>query len=187
MQFGGVPKYKSNKMGTVAAATSNKRKLDSKCVIAMPKKRGGLPREAKAVAGPVGGAEAGPVVGGAAAGPVVPKGFKALTFPQAKRAGKALEGLTADSLALGDLINEVEKEAYHPFLAPILLPTAKLAQSKLEEVSASVEAMMQDGWIGLFAKSIGEVQPARLAAAGCRGKLQDIVDEHRPVDGNGEG
>jgi hypothetical protein len=77
----------------------------------MPKKRGGLPREAKAVAGPVGGAEAVPVVGGAAAGPVVPKGFKALTFPQAKRAGKALEGLTADSLALGDIINEVEKEA----------------------------------------------------------------------------
>ena len=79
----------------------------------------------------------------------------------------------------------MEKEAYRPFRAPFLLPAARLAQSKLEEVSASVEAMMQDGWIGLFAKSIGEVQPARLAAAGCRGKLQEIVDEHRPVDGNG--
>ena len=80
--------------------------------VATPKKRGGLPREAKAVAGPVGGAGAGPAgVGGAAAGPVMPKGFKALTFNQAKRAGEALEGLTADSLALEDLINEVEKEA----------------------------------------------------------------------------
>lgn len=45
--------------------------------------------------------------------------------------------------------------------------------------------------IGIVAKNMvvvvvgGEVQPARLAAAGCWGKLQDIVDEHRPADGNG--
>ena len=39
--------------------------------------------------------------------------------------------------------------------------------------------------MGIFTKSMEEVQPARLAAAGCRGKLQEIVDEHRPVDGNG--
>ena len=116
---------------------------------------------------------------------MVPKGFKAFTFPQAKRAGKALEGLTADSLALGDLIHELRKEAYRPSLAPFLLPAARLAQSKLEEVSASVEAMMQDGWIGLSTKNIGEVQPARLEAAGCRDKLKEIVDEHRPADGNG--
>ena len=70
------------------------------------------------------------MVGGAEAGPVVPKGFKALTHPQAKRAGETLEGLTADSLALGDLISEVEKEAYRPSLAPFLLFAARLAQSQ---------------------------------------------------------
>ena len=92
-----MPKCKSNKMGTVAAATSNKRKFDSRCVIATPKKRGGLPREAKAVAGPVGGAEAGPAgVGGAAAGPVVPKGFKVLTL----RAGEGSKGKAPKPKAL---------------------------------------------------------------------------------------
>ena len=84
--------------------------------------------------------------------------------------------VVADSVASGALLD---------LLAPFLLPAARLAQPKLEEVSASVEAMMGDDWIGIFAKNMGEVQPARLAAAGCRGKLQDIVDEHRPMDGNG--
>ena len=176
LKYWGVPKYKSAKMAVVAATTSNKRKLDTQCAVAMPKQRGGLPRQAKAVAGPVRDAED---------GPVLPKGYKALTQPQAKRAAKAIEGLTADSLALGELIGEVGKEGYTLFVPPYLLPQAKVAQGALELVSASLEVMMGDDWVGIFAGNLEEVKPARLAAKGFREKLQEIVDEHRPVDGHG--
>ena len=60
-----------------------------------------------------------------------------------------------------------------------------MAQGALEEVSASIEVMMGAEWVGIFAGSLGGVQPARLAAARFRDNIQEIVDEHRPVDGNG--
>ena len=39
--------------------------------------------------------------------------------------------------------------------------------------------------MGIIAWNLEEVKPARLAAKGFREKLQEIVDEHRPVGGNG--
>ena len=60
-----------------------------------------------------------------------------------------------------------------------------MAQGALEEVSASIEVMMAAEWVSIFAGSLEDVKPARLAAVRFREKLQEIVDEHRPVDGNG--
>ena len=66
-----------------------------------------------------------------------------------------------------------------------LLPAVKLRQAALEEVSATLEVMMLDEWVGIFAASFEDVAPARQAAAGVRNKLQEIVDEHRPADAHG--
>ena len=177
VEYWGVPKYQSSNLAKVASAMSNKRKLESQCEVALPKRRGGLPRaEAKTVAVPVGNAEA---------GPAVPKGYKPLTPTQAKRVAKASEALTSDSLALGELIDEVEKEAYARFLPPFLLPLAKVQQAALEEASATLDIISSDAWVGMFATSFEDVAPARQAAAGVRNKLQEIVDEHRPADGHG--
>ena len=177
LEFWGVPKYLSSNLAKVASATSNKRKLESQCEVALPKRRSGLPRaEAKTVACPVGNAEA---------GPAMPEGYKLLTPAQAKRVAKASEFITSDSLALGELIDELEKEAYASFLPPFLLPKARLQQAALEEVSATLEGIHSVEWVGIFAGSWKEVQPARLAAAGLQDKLKEIVDEHRPLDSNG--
>ena len=117
--------------------------------------------------------------------PAFPKCYKALTQPQTKRAAKAIEGLTADSLALGELIGEVGKEGYTLFVPPYLLPQAKVAQGALELVSASLEVMMGADWVGIFAGNLEEVKPARLAAKGFMEKLEEIVAEHRPADVDG--
>ena len=176
LKYWGVPKYKSAKLAVVAATTSNKRELDTQCAVAMPKQRGGLPRQAKAVVGPVGDAEA---------GPVLPKRLQGAHPAAGQEGRKGDRGTHRRFARAGRGHRRVRKDAYTAFVPPYLLPLARVAQGALEEVSASIEVMMGAGWVGIFAGSLGEVHPARLAGARCWDKIQEIVDEHRPVDGHG--
>ena len=163
-----MPQYTSAMTGTVAATSSNKRKLENAGKVVLPKK---LKAKAKAVAGPAEDAEA---------CPELPRGVKPLTQPQAKRVAKTLEAISSDSMELTQLINQVLTEAYVPFLPPYLLLAARVHQGALEELTAPPEAMMADEWAGNFAACWKEAQPARQEFTGSRAKLKHLVNKHGP-------
>ena len=95
-----MPHYKSAKMGTVAATKSTNRKLESECAVFMAKQP-----KAKAAAGPVGDAEA---------CPALPRGVQPLTQLQAKRVAKTIEAISAYSIELAQLIDEVGRSLMLP-------------------------------------------------------------------------
>ena len=62
------------------------------------------------------------------------------------------------------------------------MPAARVHLGALEELTATLEAMMAEEWAGNFAACWKEVQPARQEAAGSRAKLKQLVNEHSPKD-----
>jgi hypothetical protein len=180
VKFWGVPKYTSAKSTEVNTLTSTKRKLESRCLVDKTK----VPKTLKTAAGPVASSEAGPV-GGAEACPALPKGIKLLSDAQRKRVAKMHDLVSSDVQVLAELIDEVGKECYDPYRPPFLLPRATVQQAALVEMAASLEGMLVCEWAGRFADCWDPVNPARQAAAGVRGKLQELVDEYRPSDDHG--